>query len=447
MTMQPHMLFSFAAITSRLVLITSRKRWKQICASFSSVIVKRLNFFFSFALFNGLDSKDVADGTCRGTHAIAYSSQSNHIFAECVGGGGILEYDVADPLNPVFVHQHLDATGSLYETPDQSFVVAANKGGNLLHIFEPQGSGVVTSREYDVVVPGHPSTPTFYPNEESFIACMPLTENTNRNHMDEDGNVVCDYYGCQGASTPQDVANGICNYDATTGNRQLLQASLSSIQDVRDGAAPFGNACGRCEDESNYNDPVAADEEKKCTCTPFCGSCAEEDYDASQSGVVCVDMGAVTSGQTPVDQAANLIKGAGSVRQGAPYSYSAQCGFGRTYRTHKRGGKWDASVAHFPTNSLQLVNMETQALDCAVDLPGVPNRVIYVPPQELEGSNDDDELSSGAIAGISIAAVLLFAVCAALLVTKYRRSASGQEATSPKDGVEEQAPSESTVDA
>lgn len=163
-------------------------------------------------------SGDVDTSTCQGTHAIAYSMLNNHLYLECTGGGGTLEIDVNDSINPKFVTQHDGATGALYETPDGVFVVASDKGGNKLHIFKPNGNGAASSIDYVVDVPGHPSTVSFWPrsdDDHDFIACMPLTENTNRNHMDANGNLVCDYYDCAGASTPDDVANGICHYDST----------------------------------------------------------------------------------------------------------------------------------------------------------------------------------------------------------------------------------------
>lgn len=170
-------------------------------------------------------SGDVDTSMCRGTHAIAYSNLNKHLYIECTGGGGALEMDVSDPVNPKFVTQHSGATGALYKTPDEAFVVASDKGGNKLHIFRIQGNGTASSIDYVVNVPGHPSTVSFWPipgdkdntffEGHNFIACMPLTENTNHNHMDQDGNIVCDYYGYSGALTPEDVANGICHYDST----------------------------------------------------------------------------------------------------------------------------------------------------------------------------------------------------------------------------------------
>ena len=150
-------------------------------------------------------SSFVVAGTCRGLHAISYSGINQHVYAECTGGGGILEFDVRNG-DIKFVHQHTGATGALYEVPDGTYVVATNKGGDKLHVFKPNGSGTKSSETFTVSVPGHPSTPVFYPTDNvdggaDFIACMPLTGNPNANQI-FNGNVACDYYnGCTGATT------------------------------------------------------------------------------------------------------------------------------------------------------------------------------------------------------------------------------------------------------
>jgi len=348
---------------------------------------------FNYSSF--LDSPD--PNYCKGLHAIAWSSLNNHIYAECSGGGGILEFDVSYPENPDFVHHHTEATGALYETPNGDAVVASDKGGNKLHIFKPNGTGQQSSIMYVVNVPGHPSSPSFFPMGESYMACMSLTENTNRNNKDANGNLVCDYYGCSGAETPDDVASGICLHDAT--ERILQSATLDEISLVKAESEPFGSACRRCKDKGNF------DEDGTCICTPFCGSCADPNYDASDSGVRCVNLQDVFEKQSVETF---LIKGAGAVKQGNPYSYSPQCGFGRTYRKSKRGHKYDASVAHIPTNSLQIVNMETQKHKCQVPLPGSPDRVVYVPPQPGQKSSSQAAgLSTGAIVGIVVGCVAI----------------------------------------
>lgn len=338
---------------------------------------------------------------CMGTHAIAYSSANFHLYLECVGGGGILEIDVGNPLAPVFVHQHKEASGALYEIPDGSAVVAADKGKSKLFVFRPNGAGQASSIEFEVDVPGNPSTPSFYPNiDGSYTACMPLTENTNINHQ-KDGKVVCDVYNCGGATTPEDVASGICAYNSLE-PKLLLEAPLDDIENVKAGLEPYNGACNRCKDKGNYDGG-------KCQCTPFCGSCAEPNYDDSGSGVQCVNLGDVFSNMT---QEATLIEGAGAVKQSGPQSDSPVCGFGRTYRAHKRGGIYDASIADIPFSSLQIVNMFTQELKCRVELPGNPDRVIYVPLQPGQTNNIinaelEEALTDAAIAGIVIASLVV----------------------------------------
>jgi hypothetical protein len=201
---------------------------------------------------------------------------------------------------------------------------------------------------------------------------------------------------------PEDVENGICLY--TPSGRELQEVAIEQIADVVSKAAPYYDACRYCENQDNFVDGM-------CICTPYCGSCADEDYDASKSGVVCLDLNDIV---TDTSEATTLIEGAGAVLQGKPYSYSAQCGFGRTYRAHKRGGLYDASVANFPSNSLQIVNMRDLSFHCAVDLPGMPSRVVYVPPQEGKDTSSSSGLSSGGTAGIYIG--VAFAALAAIFV-------------------------------
>ena len=124
-------------------------------------------------------SNDVSPGTCFGLHAIAYSSKAQHVFAECVGGGGALEFDVSNG-DIKFIHQWVNHTGSLYEVLDGSYVIAANKGGDAAHVWKATSTGSAHDLVSNVELPGNPSTVTFYPlnngGEADYIACMPQTE-------------------------------------------------------------------------------------------------------------------------------------------------------------------------------------------------------------------------------------------------------------------------------
>jgi hypothetical protein len=223
------------------------------------------------------------------------------------------------------------------------------------------------------------------------------------------------YFRCR----PKDVEDGVCLYTAS--GRTLQEVAIEQMADVVSKAAPYFDACRHCENQDNFVDGM-------CTCTPYCGSCADEDYDASKSGVVCLDLNDVVTGTS---KATTLIEGAGAVIQGKPYSYSAQCGFGRTYRTHKRGGLYDASVANFPSNSLQIVNMRDLSLHCAVDLPGMPSRVVYVPPQEGEYTGSSSGLSAGGTAGIVIGAAVAALIAMFVAIRMTKKSASFKQDSGP----------------
>ena len=164
-----------------------------------------------------------------------------------------------------------------------------------------------------------------------------------------------------------DVSNGICLHED---NSTQLMRVTEVVTDMP--------ACERCADESNFNN-------SECICTPDCGSCdVVVDINLNKTGVACIDLGDVVDGKNPE---ATLISNAGAVTQGAPYEDSPECTFGRTYRSHKRGRMYDASVSNFPTDSIVIVNMLTQEVQCQVELPGAPSRVVYVPtmPQAVEG--------------------------------------------------------------
>ena len=345
-------------------------------------------------------SDDVIAGTCTGLHAIAYSAVNQHVYAECSGGGGTLEFDVSDG-DIKFVHQHNDQSGSLYEVPDGSYVVASNKGQNKLHVFKPNGNGAESSLAFDISVPGNPSTPAFYPTDSidggaDFIACMPLTSNPNKAQIDPvTGDVACSYYGCTNTTATADVSNGVCLHSpAIDGDA----AKLARFTNVTDDAT-----CSRCANIANFDGADGS-----CTCTPTCGSCDEDfETDLSKTGVACVDLGAVVDGT--VTQA-TLIPNAGAVNQGSPYASSKECTYGRTYRSHKRGQKYDASVSNFPKNSIVIVDMSTQQLKCQVDVDGSPSRIVWVPDeaQHIEGvgpSNSNEE--SGAVAASTVAGMLV----------------------------------------
>ncbi|CAB9528423.1 expressed unknown protein [Seminavis robusta] len=312
-------------------------------------------------------SEDLIPGSgCRGLHAIAYSAINQHLYTECSGGGGVLEFDVSNGAI-AFVHQHI------------ATITIATRGRR------PSGSGSKSSIETEIQVPGHPSTVSFLSNGNAgagdYIACSPLTENLNQKHR-KDGELVCDYYvGCTGATTAEDVEHGICLHDD---GGMLLKKVTEAL------TADDSPACSRCADSANFDDDGA------CVCTPSCGSCdPAPTYDDSSSGYMCVDLGAAIAGTVTE---ATLIPNTGGMKQGKPYGGSADCSFGRTYRTHKRGGIYDASVASAPENSIHIINMQTRSKQCEVALPGQPSKVTYAPlqPTKLDAQEGSSMKASSA---------------------------------------------------
>jgi hypothetical protein len=191
---------------------------------------------------------------CTGLHAIAYSDVNNHVYAECTGGGGILEFDVNDG-SIAFVHQFINVSGALYESSTGDMVVASNKEASDLYVFLPKERGVKSSLTYEVPMPGNPSTVSFYTRlsssgeEEEMILCAPLTENLNQNQRWEDGTVACDAYnGCTGALTAEDVEHGICLHNHSGDDDATSYPLLRVTEVVTDMPA-----CSRCADSANFN--------------------------------------------------------------------------------------------------------------------------------------------------------------------------------------------------
>jgi hypothetical protein len=342
---------------------------------------------------------------CRGLHAIAYSDLNMHVYAECSGGGGALEFDISNG-SIQFVQQFSDANGALYETPDGRFVVASSKGMEALFVFVPNGSGKKSSVEYIIKMEGRPSSVSFYTNkDDDVIACSPLTENLNQNQRRSDGTIACGYYeGCTGAASTADVEAGICLHDDT--ELKLMRVADTAIAEVSN----LDGLCDRCQDTTNF-EIDAETGASSCTCTPHCGSCDPNPaYSDKDSGYMCVNLSAYVDAETSGGKAvsATLVPGTGGVLQGS--RSSTECTFGRTYRTHKRGTKYDAAVANIPSHSIVIIDMEKMEKKCAVNLPAAPNKVLYAPNEPVTLSD-----SAGATKTVSFALVVLMGMVAAMI--------------------------------
>jgi hypothetical protein len=98
-----------------------------------------------------------------------------------------------------------------------------------------------------------------------------------------------------------------------------------------------------------------------------------------------------------------------------------KCSYGPTYRAHKRGQKYDGSIANYPEDSIVIVDMSTQSVKCQVAVPGPPSQVVWVPneAQRVEGVGPaaylaDTKGASGAFTAFNLNAMMMAAVVAAL---------------------------------
>jgi len=290
---------------------------------------------------------------CRGLHAVEYSPVNKHLYAECVGGGGIIEFDAT---TDTLVHQWLDETGAIYESPDGGFIVSANKAGNLFHVLQPQAGGEKSTKGFkDIMIPA-PGSPIFYPNGqvrdeetgesfEDYLLFTPLINNPSRNFIE-----------CQYAEDGMTLA--------TDANGDVI--------------------------------------------TPNCGSCNEDpQYDGMLSGFAVIDLADLMphDGDDSYDNVdindipePELIS-AGGVEPTAPYPYSPECGYGRTYRKASRGGTRIATGADFDFDgepALAIIDAEEMALVGFVPMPSMPGSIAFVPgekgllPDLAVGSQNDE---------------------------------------------------------
>lgn len=284
--------------------------------------------------------------SCSGLHAVDYTPVSQHLFAECTGEGGMIEFDVT---TDTVIHQWLGETGALYESPDGGFIISANKDNSLFHILQPQANGEKATKAFaDIQVP-KPGSPIFYPNGkiqaaddpstsfEDYIVFLPLINNPSRNYVE------C-VYGSDGRTLAVD-------------------------------------------DDGN-------------TITPNCGSCnPDPQYDGRLSGFAYFDIAdLVDVNSQPNDPE---IISAGGIEPTAPYPYSPECGYGRTYRKAARGGKWILSGADFDNDygepAIAIIDAEARALHGFIPTESRPTWIVYIPsekgllPETPGGDGKNDE--------------------------------------------------------
>jgi hypothetical protein len=175
----------------------------------------------------------------------------------------------------------------------------------------------------------------------------------------------------------------------------------------------LSEVCSRCQDEKNFD----RDDEgvSGCTCTPHCGYCdPKPSYSDEESGYMCVNLDkyidAADNDKPPVS--ATLIANTGGVHQGKGYSRDPECIFGRTYRAHKRGWKYDAAVANVPDHSIAIIDMETMTKKCTVQVGYFPRKILYAPNIPVKGVVA--KASAGVARTASLATVVVLAIVGAL---------------------------------
>lgn len=282
---------------------------------------------------------------CRGTHAIDYSDINGHLYIECVGGGGLVEFDANT--NTV-INQWPEETGALYESPDGGFIVTSNKVGSKFHVFQPQRSGNLSTKAFDDILVPNPGSPQFVPNGEvtdeegltftDYVVFVPLINNPSANFIE------CEY-GPDGRTLALD-ADG-----------QVL--------------------------------------------TPNCGSCnPDPQYDGKLSGFAFFDLFELEQATLTGETLDPTLIQAGGVQPTGPYVYSPECGYGRTYRSGVRGGQWVAAGADYDFEgnpALAIIDTQARALHGFVSLPSKPYVLAWVPSEKGlqpdyaggDGANDE----------------------------------------------------------
>ena len=181
-------------------------------------------------------------------------------------------------------------------------------------------------------------------------------------------------------TSADDVENGICLHDE---DNELQLMRITKIELLE--ANSLLDSCSRCQ-ESDHFEAEERSNEPVCVCTPQCGSCdSNPTYRDDESGYMCINLSAYVKAKESggAEVKATLIPNTGGMQQGRPYGGSAECSFGRTYRTHKRGTKYDAAVANLPNDSIVIIDMDKMEKKCTVDLPAKPSKVLYAPDQPV----------------------------------------------------------------
>ncbi len=95
-----------------------------------------------------------------GRHYLHSFHSIRSIYIECIGPGGILEWDT---IMNTLVKQHSTMSGSLRLSRDESFVLVTQKSHSRAYMLKPGTNGVPSTVLFEFDVPGKPGDPAFFP--------------------------------------------------------------------------------------------------------------------------------------------------------------------------------------------------------------------------------------------------------------------------------------------
>jgi hypothetical protein len=293
--------------------------------------------------------------TCPGTHSAYYSRQNKHVYFECSGGGGVVEWNT---VNDTFVHQH-NVRGTVFGTPrdDRIFVTyGANSSSTIL---VPGVNGVKSTEERTLVVPSQPGDPVFFTDSSSitpsrysnYSAWFPTARNTNKNNIAAAG---ADVVNATYATRPTD-----CRYSnqAVVSTASVGSTPATGLQLAAVNGAVQTPQCGACAPGINGSDP--------------------SQFDATLAGF------RVARNLSSMSVETDLIPAGAVAPVRSLASTANECSFASVSRAAKRGGRYVVTIADLPQPSLYVIDpTQTGApgpVKGFVRTAASPKKVVWVP--------------------------------------------------------------------
>lgn len=280
-----------------------------------------------------------SNASCFGTHAIAYSNFSQHVYAECVGQG-VLEWN---SVNNTLV-KFWPEGGSVVAAPGNDYILIVNKANNLVTVLRPSVNGAPSQMVLEVPVPGNPAVPKFFSLKatedaalHNYLVYFPLTRITNMNNIRAATLLDVDVTSRAYLKQPVDCKYAAADAPGAVTAASIPPAGLSLARTL--GGNPVTPNCGACAIGYNPLDPTQ--------------------FNASLSGFRVMNL------LEAAKKKASPLVPAGAVfvrKDTGAYGPSAECSFANTYRQAKRGGRFVATVADLPYPSVYFVEASTTPL-------------------------------------------------------------------------------------